>query len=130
MEMPVFNPMIPSRVILLPVPDVITAVTIIKAAVAVTIEAPAAVTIEVAVAVTTVYTIPSKAVPMTDVTEAAEGVDPTVKAGPYHLEEGTVIAPIQSFQQMSQTCFQISQEEVTVNNQNSLLQPPIIEAIP
>ena len=61
MEMPAFDQIIPSHMILLSVPGIIAAIAIIKAA--------AAVTIEVAVAVTVVCTIPGEAVLMTDVAE-------------------------------------------------------------
>ena len=146
MEMPAFDQIIPSRVILLLVPGVITAIAIIKAAMAVTIEVPVAVTI--------VCIIPREAVLVTDVAEATpdgdlthgtlltpdhlgntttshdfhldltEGVDPihTVEAGPDHLGEYKITnVP---------DVLQISQEEVTVNDQISLLQSSVIEAIP
>ena len=60
MEMPAFDWIVPSHMIILPVPGITAAIAIIKAA--------AAVTIEVAVAVTIVYTIPGGAILMTDVT--------------------------------------------------------------
>ena len=83
MGMPAFDWIVPSHVILLPVPGIIAAIAIIKAAVAVTIK--------VAVAVTVVYTIPRGAILMTDVAEAtpdedlAHGTLPT----PDHLSNTT-----------------------------------------
>ena len=67
MGMPAFDWIILFHVILLPVPDVIAAIAIIEAAVAVIIK--------VVVAVTIVYTIPGEAILMTDATEVTPDKD-------------------------------------------------------
>ena len=63
--MPAFDQIVPSHMILLPVPGIIAVIAIIKAAVAVTIK----------VAVTVVCTIPREAVLMTDIAEATPDGD-------------------------------------------------------
>ena len=67
MEMPAFDQIILSHMILLLVPGIIAAIAIIKAAVAVTIK--------VVMAVTIAYTIPTEAILTTDATKSAPDKD-------------------------------------------------------
>ena len=118
MEMPAFNWIILPCMVLL-VPDIITAVAIIEAAVAVITK--------VVVAVIVVHTVPGEAILVTDATEATSGGDPihvthhnpghpddtnanydltkdinptlvVAEAGLNHQEENMAIIPVQSLQ--------------------------------
>ena len=106
MEMPAFNQIVLSHMILL-VSDIIKAVAIIKAAVAIITK--------VVVAVIIVHTIPGEAVPVTDATEDLSQSQSSwwhhhwswshkrcqshaARADLDHHEEDTVVIPIQSIQ--------------------------------